>query len=110
MQRERRPRQGRERSEGAGKKDLHSYSQSGSPVGLLKRKAPPWPPPPGLPGAELGSPLGRLLAASALGSLACGSWDRGPGERLTALPLLLLCLFLQFQKIPFPFEKIVFFF
>lgn len=45
-----------------GKKDLHSYSQSARPVGLLKRK-PPRPPclgsagtSPEPPGAELGAP------------------------------------------------------
>lgn len=27
-----------------GLRDLHSYSQSASPVGLLKGKAPSWPP------------------------------------------------------------------
>lgn len=60
-------------------------------MGLLKRKAPPGPPLPGLPGAGRGILVGRQWAASARGWVSCGSQVREPAEGLTAL-LQLLCV------------------
>ena len=85
MWKELRARRGRDCSEGAGKKDLHSYSQSGSPLRLLKRKAPPWPRLPGLPGAGRGSPQGSGqpppgAERGGVGRGGCGCKVREPAE------------------------------
>lgn len=100
-------RRGRQPSEGARKKDLHSYSQSRSPVALLKRKAPPWPLLPGLPRAVRRSRLGKRLAAG-----PGDEWDEAShtGSPLSGSQHFCCCFVFPFQKNTFPFEKLFFFF